>query len=317
VTDAYAGRRVLVTGGAGFVGAALARRLSEHGAEVTVLDDLTTGRDDALPDEVTLVRGSVTDPEAVSSLVAAHPLVFHLAARGILASTSEPRRDFETNAGGTLNLLLAARRCKVDRIVYASSASVYGNARTTPMSEDDRPAPLSPYAVSKLTGEHYCLACAESYGLPVAVLRYSNVYGPDHHTGHAYSGVVTKFVSSVVGGRPMQVHGDGLQTRDFTFIDDVVDATLIAGRHPRAEGHVFNVGTGVETSVLDLAGAVAMTLGADAEIEHIPRREIDNIRRRRVNVEKIRGMLGWSPRVPLDAGLRRTVESLAASSARR
>jgi UDP-glucose 4-epimerase len=308
---------VLVTGGAGFVGGAVANRLAASGAEVTVLDDLSSGRPETVPERTTLVQGSVRDAATVRDLVARHPLVFHLAARGIIASTRDPREDFETNVAGTLNLLLAARECGVERIVYASSSSIYGNPRTIPINEDDRLVPLSPYAVSKLSGEHYCLAFYESYGVPAAVVRYSNLYGPGQRPDNPYAGVITKFVSSLLTGQPVAIHGDGEQTRDFTFIDDAVDATLLAGTHPRAEGEVFNVGTGIETSVLDLARAVATALGVDAELEHVDRRDIDNIRRRVVNIEKIRRMLRWSPQVTLEAGLRRTIECLAAPSVHR
>jgi len=313
VTTGYAGRRVLVTGGAGFVGGAVAERLSECGAQVSVLDDLSTGRPGAVPAGATLVHGSVTDRETMRELVSGHELVFHLAARGIVASTRDPRQDFETNAGGTLNVLLAARECGIDRIVYASSSSIYGNPRTVPINESDMLVPLSPYAVSKLGGEHYCLAFYESYGVPATVVRYSNVYGPGQRPDNPYAGVVTKFVSSAIRGCPLCIHGDGQQTRDFTFIDDAADATLVAGLHPRAEGEVFNVGTGIETSVLALARAIAGELGVDAEIEHVDRRDIDNIRRRAVNIEKIRRMLRWSPQVALAGGLRQTVESLVGS----
>jgi UDP-glucose 4-epimerase len=302
---------VLVTGGAGFVGAALARRLAADGAHVSVIDDFSTGRPRAVPDGSTVVHGSITDVETVRTLVADHPWIFHLAARGIIASTRNPREDFETNAAGTLNLLMAARECRVRRLVYASSASIYGNPRTLPINEDDGVAALSPYAVSKLTGELYCLAFYESYGVPAAIVRYSNVYGPGQRLDNPYCGVVPRFLASAVAGRPMQIHGDGQQTRDFTFIDDAVDATMIAGAHPRAEGEVFNVATGIETSVLELARAIAHALGAEPTVEHIDRRDIDNIRRRALNIEKIRRMLRWSPQVTLEAGLRRTAEAAA------
>ena len=310
-TPEFAGRRVLVTGGAGFVGAALVRRLAAGGAEVTVVDDFSTGRAEAVPDASTVVEGSITDTEIVRALVGEHSWIFHLAARGIIASTGDPREDFETNAAGTLNLLLAARECRVQRLVYASSASIYGNPRTLPINEGDGVAALSPYAVSKLTGEQYCVAFYESYGVPTAIVRYSNIYGPGQRRENPYCGVVTKFLASAAAGRPMQVHGDGRQTRDFTFIDDAVDATIIAGTHPRAEGEVFNVGTGVETSVIELARAIGRALGVDPAVEHIDRRDIDNIRRRALNVEKIRRMLRWSPQVALEVGLELTAEAVA------
>ncbi|MHB8399476.1 MAG: NAD-dependent epimerase/dehydratase family protein, partial [Candidatus Limnocylindrales bacterium] len=170
----FGGRRILVTGGAGFVGGAVARRLVDAGAKVTVLDDLFTGQAETVPAAAQFVRGSVTDVALVNELVAANSLVFHLAARNIIASTKNPRDDFETNIGGTLNVLLAARESRVERVVYSSSTSVYGNPRSIPINEDDLIVPLSPYAVSKLGGESYCQAFYESYNLPMAVVRYSN-----------------------------------------------------------------------------------------------------------------------------------------------
>jgi UDP-glucose 4-epimerase len=306
----FAGRRVLVTGGAGFVGGALVRRLAESGARVSVLDDFSAGRAEAVPDGCTIVEASITDPDAIRSLVAEHSWIFHLAARGIIASMRNPREDFETNAAGTLNLLMAARDCGVQRLVYASSASIYGNPRTLPITEEDRVGPLSPYAVSKLTGEHYCQAFYESYGVPAAIVRYSNVYGPGQRLDNPYCGVVTRFLASAAAGQPMQIHGDGQQTRDYTFVEDAVDATILAGSHPRAEGEVFNVATGIETSVVELARGIAGAVGVDPAFEHIDVRDIDNIRRRALNIEKIRRMLRWAPQVPLEAGLRRTAEAL-------
>jgi UDP-glucose 4-epimerase len=303
---ALGGRRVLVTGGAGFVGGALVRRLVDMGARVTVLDDLFTGKAETIPTGAQFVEGSVTDQALVRELVAAHSLVFHMAARNIIASTKNPRDDFETNIGGTLNVLMAANESRPDRVVYTSSTSVYGNPRTIPINEDDGLVLLSPYAVSKLGGENYCMAFYESYGLPVSVVRYSNVYGPGQRPDNPYCGVVSKFFASAIAGEPMLIHGDGEQTRDFTFIDDAVDATLLTAVHPRAEGEVFNVGTGIEMSVNQLAAGIARAVGRDVAINHIDRRDIDNIRRRVVNIEKIRRMLHWAPQVTLEKGLAST-----------
>ncbi len=314
VDAAFAGRRVLVTGGAGFVGGGLVRRLVSAGAEVTVLDDLFTGLVETIPPGARFVRGSVTDAALVRDLVAQSSLVFHMAARNIIASTKNPRDDFETNIGGTLNVLLAARETRPDRVVYTSSTSVYGNPRSIPINEEDGVVPLSPYAVSKLAGEHYCLAFYESYGLPVGVVRYSNVYGLGQRPDNPYCGVVSKFFASAASSGVVSVHGDGEQTRDFTYVDDAVDATLLAAVHPRAEGEVFNVGTGIEISVNALALLIGRALGKEITVEHIDRRDVDNIRRRVVNIEKIRRMLRWSPQVTLEDGLARTAAWLAQAS---
>jgi UDP-glucose 4-epimerase len=303
---AFGGRRILVTGGAGFVGSILTKRLVETGARVTVLDDLFTGSADEVPTGAELIVGSVTDRDLVDRLVAQNRLVFHLAARNIIASTANPRDDFETNIGGTLNILMSAREHSVDRVVYTSSASVYGNPRSIPINEDDGLASLSPYAVSKLGGENYCAAFYESYGVPTACVRYSNVYGPGQRYENPYSGVVAKFMRDARAGVPLSIHGDGEQTRDYTYVDDAIEATLAAAVRPRAEGEVFNVGTGIETSVNELGLAIGRALGVEVELKHIDRRDIDNIRRRVVNIEKARRMLRWGPQVTLERGLAET-----------
>jgi UDP-glucose 4-epimerase len=301
-------RRVLVTGGAGFVGSNLVRRLMGLGARVTVLDDLFTGRRDNLPaDGLTFVPGSVCDPALVERLVAATELVIHAAARNIVVSTRDPRQDFETNIGGTLNVLLAARAAGIGRVVYTSSTSVYGNPRYLPINEDDHLSLLTPYAVSKLSGEHYCMAFYESYGLRTTAVRYSNIFGPGQDPANPYCGVVAKFCESLFAGRAPVIHGDGNQTRDFTYIDDAVEATLLAAVSDRAIGEVFNVGTGVETTVNTLAATLMALTGVSATPIHSDRRDVDNIRRRVVNIEKTRRALRWVPEVTLEEGLRRTI----------
>ena len=301
-------RRILVTGGAGFVGSNLVKRLLRESARVTVLDDLFTGRLENLPAQgFEFVKGSVTEPALVEKLVTANDLVFHLAARNIVVSTKNPREDFETNIGGTLNVLLAARAAGGKRVVYTSSTSVYGNPRHLPINEDDHLSLLTPYAVSKLAGENYCMAFYESYGLPSTAVRYSNIYGPGQDPANPYCGVVAKFIESLFAGEPPVIHGDGNQTRDFTFIDDAVEATLLALTSERALGEVFNVGTGVETSVNQLAETLGRVTGVELPPEHSDRRDVDNIRRRVVNIEKTRRTLRWVPEVTLEDGLRRTV----------
>ncbi len=309
--------RVLVTGGAGFVGSNLVKRLLREGAQVTVLDDLFTGRRENLPAEgCDFVQGSVCDAKTVERLVASHAVVFHLAARNIVVSTRNPREDFETNIGGTLNVLLAARAAGGKRVVYTSSTSVYGNPRYLPINEDDPLSLLTPYAVSKLAGENYCMAFHESYDLPTTAVRYSNIFGPGQDPLNPYCGVVAKFVDALLAGRAPVIHGDGNQSRDFTFIDDAVEATLLAGTSDRALGEVFNVGSGVETRVNELAALLVRLTGARVSPAHTDRRDVDNIRRRVVNIEKTRRALRWIPEVTLEEGLRRTVEWQRAHASR-
>lgn len=306
--DGYAGRRVLVTGGAGFVGSNIVGRLLDHGASVVVLDDFFTGARDNLPvtRELEVVEGSVCDDERVRACVAGADVVVHAAARNIIVSTRNPREDYEVNIGGTLTVLMAAREAGVGRIVYTSSCSVYGNPHHLPIGEDDPVSLLSPYAVSKFGGESYCQAFYESYAVPAAVVRYSNVYGPGQRPDNPYCGVVAKFFAAALARDPIRIHGDGEQTRDYTFVDDAVEATLLAGLSAKAEGRVYNVGTGRETTVNNLARMILATTGSELEPEQVDRRDIDNIRRRVVSIERIRRELRWVPSTTLERGLERT-----------
>jgi UDP-glucose 4-epimerase len=308
--------RVVVTGGAGFVGSNIVRHLLELGACVVVFDDFSTGNAVNLPaalDRLEIVRGSVTDFALLRDVVKGAALVIHAAARNIIASTRNPRDDFETNIGGTLNVLLATQGTTVRRVVYSSSASVYGNPRYLPINEDDGIDTLTPYAVSKLAGENYCRAFYESQGISTSVVRYSNVYGPAQRPDNPYCGVIAKFFESARKGEALRIHGDGDQTRDFTYVDDAVNATLLAATSQKADGQIYNVATGRETTINQLALAVMKVAGVDREIEYIDRRDIDNIRRRVLNIEKIRRELRWVPGVTLENGLRKTWLWLAGS----
>ena len=310
--------RVLVTGGAGFVGSNLVRRLMRAGARVTVLDDLFTGRLENLPASgFEFVLGSVCDAALVGKMVAGAQVIFHAAARNIVVSTRNPREDFETNIGGTLNVLMAAREHpdSIQRVLYTSSTSVYGNPRYLPINEDDHLSLLTPYAVSKLGGENYCMAFYESYGLPTTAVRYSNIYGPGQDPANPYCGVVAKFIESLFAGEPPVIHGDGNQTRDFTFIDDAVEATVRAATSDRALGEVCNVGTGTETRVNELVALLLRIVGSEQVPVHKDRRDVDNIRRRVVNIEKTRRALRWVPETTLEQGLLLTVAWQRARSA--
>jgi UDP-glucose 4-epimerase len=312
-----AGQRIVVTGGAGFVGSNVVRRLLAERARVVVLDDFYTGDDHNLPSDdpnLGVVRGSVTEFDLTRDVMKGSSLVFHLAARNIIVSTRNPREDYEVNIGGTLNVLLAARELNIPRVVYSSSTSVYGNPRYLPINEDDATNMLSPYAVSKFAGENYCKAFYESYGLSSSVVRYSNVYGTAQRPDNPYCGVVAKFFESAMAGEPPRIHGDGEQTRDFTYVDDVVEATLLAGVSPKADGQVYNVGTGREVSVNQLARSIIEITGAQCEPAYVDRRDIDNIRRRVVNIEKIRRELRWLPSCTVEQGLRRTYQWLKETS---
>jgi len=317
----FESERVLVTGGAGFVGSNLVRRLLALGARTRVLDDFSTGDRNSLPashERLELIQGSVTDRDALERALAGVTRVIHAAARNIILSTRDPREDYEVNIGGTLNLLLAVKESPVRRVVFTSSASIYGNPRHLPINEDDGGnSLLSPYSVSKFAGENYCRAFYETYGVSTSVVRYSNVYGPGQRPDNPYCGVVAKFFEAALAGEPLRIHGDGEQTRDFTYVEDAVDATLRAVVSPKAEGQVYNVGTERETTVNALARRIVEVTGSASPLVHVDRRDIDNIRRRVLNIEKIRRELRWVPGVTIEEGLRLTREWIRGGAAAR
>jgi UDP-glucose 4-epimerase len=295
-------------GGAGFVGSVLTDTLVEEEARVTVLDDLFTGRKENLRflKKIQFVQGSVTDLDLVNRLVKKSDLVFNLAVRNIIVSTKSPQLDFQVNTGGMFNVLIAAKNHGVERIIYTSSVSIYGNARHLPIDEEDRWSILNPYAASKLSGENYCSAFYESYGIPVTIVRYSNVYGINQSPQNPYCGVVSKFFDQIMENKDPLIHGSGEQTRDFTYVTDAVEATLLASLVPKALGEVFNVGTGKETSINELVQKIIRITGSRAKPQYIDRRDIDNVQRRVFNIEKSRRILRWVPAKTLENGLAET-----------
>lgn len=303
-------RRVLVTGGAGFVGSNLVGQLvREHGCEVTVLDDFFTGSLAYLEGlDIELIEGNVLDRDAVARSMQGRDTVFHLAARNIIASIEHPREDMAVNIEGTFNVLEEALRADVAKVVYASTSSIYGNPRQIPIGEDELPSFLNFYSVSKFSGESYCRTFYEVHDLPVAIVRYSNVFGENQSPTNPYCGVIGRFIASAMRAEPLLIHGDGEQTRDFTYVADACEATILAGKSPKAVGEVFNVGTGVETSVNALARTIFELLGSQPDIRYVDRRDIDNIRRRVMNVEKLRHHLKFSPSHTLRSGLGKTIE---------
>jgi UDP-glucose 4-epimerase len=302
-------KKVLVTGGAGFVGSNLSKYLVSEGAEVTVLDDFFTGKPEFLQGlPVKVVEGSTADAEIVKSVVKGKDIVFHLAARNIIVSNSRPREDMEVNVMGTFNVLDACREFKPERVVYTSTASVYGNPKTLPIAEDADKLFLSFYSASKFSGEVYANAFYEVFGVPVSIVRYSNVYGYNQAPSNPYCGVIGKFIDFAMQNKPIIIHGDGEQTRDFTFVDDAVQATVLAAFSQRALGQVYNVGTGVEVSVNHLAQQVVQLCGSSSEIQYVDKRDIDNIRRRVINIEKSRYELNFSPQFSLSKGLEKTIQ---------
>jgi UDP-glucose 4-epimerase len=309
--------KVLVTGGAGFVGSNLVRHLCQSwAADVAVLDDLFTGRLEQLAGhKFEFVHGSVTDRGLVNELASGKDVIFHLAARNIIASGADPHADLDVNAKGTLNVLQAAEELGIPRVVYTSTASVYGNAPSLPAHEDSRPFFLNFYSVSKYAGESYAQVFAHARDVPVGVIRYSNVYGPQQSVKNPYCGVIGKFIDCALRGEDIVVHGDGEQTRDFTYVDDACAATMLAATDDKAVGEVCNVATGVETTINSLAQTIIDLVGSGSQIRHVPSRDIDYILRRVLNVDRANVKLGYQPRTSLRDGLARTIEWCASEQA--
>jgi UDP-glucose 4-epimerase len=304
--------KILVTGGGGFLGSAFARTLIDKGASAVVLDDWSTGAKSNLQAHpgLTVLTGSVLDSDALRKAMDGCTTVVHQAATPVTTALRDPAYDCDVNIRGTVNALLAARDSgKVRRFVYASSDSVYGNPRYLPINEDDLISPLSPFAVSKLAGENYCKAFYETFGLSTTILRYANVYGPAADGTPVKEGVVGQFVRNALHDRPLQVHGDGEQSRDFVHVTDAVEATLQACVSSKSEGQTYNVGTGIELTVNQLVELVQDLTRTKSRVENVNRLDIDNIRRRVLNIEKIRRELRWTPKLTLEHGLRQMLGS--------
>lgn len=297
---AVAGRDVVVTGGAGFVGSHLADALVEDN-DVTVLDSLVAGDPTHVPAGAELVEADVRDREAVAAHVAGADLVFHEAALvSVEASIERPAESDAVTADGTLATLEAARAADA-RVVLASSAAIYGHPAYLPVDEDHPTEPESPYGVAKLAADHYARVYHELYGLETVRLRYFNVYGPRQSAD--YSAVVSTFREQAAAGEPITVEGDGTQTRDFVHVSDVVEANLLAATAGGAAGRAYNVGTGEETSIRELAEAVRDVSGTGSEVVHVDPREGD-IDRSVADVSRAREELGFEASVPLREGLR-------------
>jgi UDP-glucose 4-epimerase len=305
----------LVTGGCGFIGSHLVEALAARGDAVRVLDDLSTGKDANLAGvrgRVELVRGSITDPAAVREAVRGREVIYHLAALPSVArSVEDPVASHEACATGTLYVLDAARQAKARRVVYAASSSAYGDTPGTVRTEDDPLAPLSPYAAAKLAGEHYCRCFTKVYGLETARLRFFNIFGPRQDPRSPYSGVIALFTAALAEGRTPRIDGDGLQSRDFTYVENAVQAVLKAATAPAAVGNVYNVGTGANVSVLQLVAELNRLLGKDVKPTHGPPRPGD-VRHSQADISRARRDLGYEPTVPFTEGLRRTLEAYLA-----
>jgi UDP-N-acetylglucosamine/UDP-N-acetyl-alpha-D-glucosaminouronate 4-epimerase len=303
--------KILVTGGAGFIGSHLTEALVKQGHEVRVLDDLSSGHREnlrAVRGDIEFRRGDCADVATARRAVKGVEAVYHEAAvPSVARSVKDPALAHRTGATATLNVLLAARDAGVRRVIYAGSSSVYGNTKELPKRETLRPRPLSPYAVSKLAGEEYLRIFAELYGLETLTLRYFNVFGPRQDPGSPYSGVISLFTTALLQGKTPVIYGNGGQSRDFTYVANVVRGNLLALRAKEAKGQAMNVATGRRITLLDLLKELGRLTGRKPRAEHRPPREGD-VRDSLADIGLARRILGYEPSVSFEVGLRRTVD---------
>ncbi len=301
--------RYLVTGGAGFIGSNIVDELVRRGHHVVVLDNLSTGKESNLAgvrEEIELSTGSVTDLAAVQAACRGADYVVHLAARtSVPRSVEDPLDTNHANIDGTLNVLVAARDAKVRRFVYAASSSAYGETPTLPKVETMQPDPISPYGVTKYVGELYAQVFGRVYGLENASLRYFNVFGPRQDPTSQYSGVLSRFMLAAIEGRDPVIFGDGEQSRDFTYVENIVDETLRACEANGASGKVFNGGTGVRTTLNEVLNQFGKVTNRKINAKHEPARSGD-ILHSQADISLARKILGYEPRVLFDEGLKRT-----------
>ena len=301
----------LVTGGAGFIGSNIVRPLVQAGRSVRVLDNLATGRSanfDGVLDRIDFRPGDVRDLAGLTAAAGGVRCLLHLAALpSVVASVEDPAGTHAVNLTGTLNALIAARDARVERVVFSSSSAIYGNRPELPKRETMEPAPLSPYAVHKLAGEYYGRLFHDLYGVRAFSLRYFNVFGPRQNPASQYAAVIPRFVEALLQGRPPVIYGDGRQTRDFVFVDDVVRANLRCCEAPEgAAGTVCNIAAGQRISITELARTLMRLMGVAGEPAHEPARP-GEVLDSQADIGRARDVLGWTPQVDLETGLRQTI----------
>jgi UDP-glucose 4-epimerase len=302
----------LVTGGAGFIGSNITGELIRRGKRVRVFDNFSTGKKENLApfmDKIELVKGDLREPAQLKKAMKGVTYVLHQAAfRSVPKSVDNPRAAHDNNATGTLNALMAAKEAGVKRLVYAATSSAYGECPIFPQKETLPTAPISPYAVSKLAGEHYCHVFAKTYGLETVALRYFNVFGPRQNPESIYSAVIPKFMELAAKGKPLEVHWDGRQSRDFTYVSNVVDGNIRAAlAGSGVSGKMFNLATGTNISLLDIITQLERILGRKIEKVFLPKRKGD-IRKTFSDISRARRELGYKPLVGFPEGLRLTWE---------
>ncbi len=303
--------KVLVTGGAGFIGSHLVERLLQEGFEVRVLDNFSTGRRENLArvaSSIELIEGDICDDQVTRQAMRAVEVVYHEAALcSVARSVEKPQNTNCVNIDGTLNVLLAARDEKVRRLIYASSSSVYGNTAALPKQEAQTPAPASPYAVTKLAGELYCRTFYQLFGLETFSLRYFNVFGPRQINASPYAAVIPRFISALLRRESPLIYGDGQQSRDFTYVDNVVDANMLAMKAEYGFGEALNIACGQRTSVAQLAGYLSMLMDlAIQPVQGQPRS--GDVRHSLADIARAEAVLGYRPRCDILTGMKRTVD---------
>ena len=301
----------LVTGGAGFIGSNIAEHLVRQGSSVRVFDDFSSGKREnvrSLADKAEIVEGDLRDPKSIQHAISGVRFVLHLGAiPSVIRSVEDPRTTSEVNITGTVNLLLAARAAGVQRVIFTSSSSVYGDTPTLPKREDMPPSPLSPYAVQKIAGEQYCRIFWQLYGLETISLRYFNVFGPRQDPQSQYAAVIPRFITAILSGQSPTIYGDGKQTRDFSHVENIIEANVLACRAPKeALGESFNVACGGRISLLELVDTVNRILSKDIKPKFEAARPGD-VRDSQADISKAEKLLGWKPKVGFREGIEKAV----------
>lgn len=303
--------RVLVTGGAGFIGSHLATRFVDLGHTVRVIDNLSNGKRDNLQHlsgRIEILEADICDPQACRRACEQVEIVFHQAAVGsVPKSIDTPQPSHDSNINGTFNMLRAAVDCGVRRFIYAGSSSAYGDAAVSPKHEGLTPNPLSPYAVQKLTGELYCNVFHRCFGLETITLRYFNVFGERQDPRSRYAAAIPAFVNAILRGQPPTVYGDGLQSRDFTYIENVIQGNLLAMRAPKLAGEVVNLACGGELTINEVIGAINRVLGTNVQPRYVDPRPGD-VKHSRADIRLAKKVLGFEPTVGFEEGLRRAID---------
>jgi len=301
----------LVTGGAGFIGSHIVDKLVQLGEKVRVLDNFVTGKKENLSksiNKIELINGDIRDRKKLQVALKSVDFVLHQAAlRSVPRSVDDPISTNDVNITGTLLLLEQSRKCKVQRVVYAASSSAYGDSPELPKKETQLPAPVSPYAVSKLAGEYYCSMYNKLYGLETISLRYFNVFGPRQDPASEYAAVVPKFIELALKGKTLEIHSDGLQSRDFSYIDNVVSANLLAVKSKKGIGEVFNIACGEKWTILDIAETIGRIIDKKLKYHHTQTRKGD-VRHTLADISKAKKMLGYKIITNFEEGMRKTVE---------